>query len=514
MLKEKILGYIRARDTEGLKVLLSKAEEMEILQAYHDISPKEQVIVFRLLDKNRALSVFEQLDTDEQQTLLKSFTDENVVEYVNEMAPDDRVRLLDEMPATVAKKLLNSISATEREATNAIMGYKEETAGRIMTTEFVTLNRDMTAEEALAKVRKQAADKESVYTLYVTGTAKKLEGVLSLKDLVCAKADAKIEDFMTQRAISVTTDTDQEVVARSMQELDLLAMPIVDSEGRMVGIVTIDDAMDILEDEATEDMLNAAGFIEVAGKESVRSEVLVKGSLWKIWKVRLPFLVITLTAGMLAGLILEGFEDILESVVIVAFFIPLIMDMGGNVGTQSSTLFARGVVLGHIDINRFLKPFIKELFVGLSMGSIVGAVSGVIIAFWIGIPMLGIAVGIALVATMTLAAVLGFFVPYLLIRLKADQAAGASPIITSIKDISGLFIYFGLIYVLMSSHLEPSYEVTGQFVVTEGAHFFIDMEDEIAMFMSIEDYEVFTEVPYEIEIGGEVFPVVNIDGRE
>jgi len=451
-LRERILAHIENRDMGDLKAILADAEEMEILQAMHDISPEEQVIAFRLLAKDCALSVFEQLDTDEQQNLLHSFTDEKTVEYVNEMAPDDRVRLLDEMPAGVAKKLLNSLSHEEREATSVLMGYEDETAGRIMTTEFISLQRNMTAAKALEKVRKQAADKESIYTLYVTDNTRKLEGVLSLKDLVCANIDDKIEDIMTRRTISVHTSDDQEEVARSMQELDLLAMPVTDSEGRIVGIVTIDDAIDILEAEVTEDIFKHAGFADVTG-EADRSEVLINGRLSRIWRVRLPVLLVTLVFGFLAALIMDGFEETLEAMIGVAVFIPLIMGMSGDVGTQSSTVFARGVALGHINTKKFVRHLLKETWIGFTMGLAIGVGTGVIAALWFNMPMLGLAVGIAIAVTMTLAALLGFLVPYSLLKLKLDQAAGSAPIITSLKDISGLLVYFVLVSILLSNML-------------------------------------------------------------
>jgi len=374
------------------------------------------------------------------------------------MAPDARVKLLDEMPAGVAQKLIGSLSKDERAVTNALMGYKPETAGRIMTPEYISLKKDMTAAAALEKVRKQAKDKETIYTLFVTDDRKKLEGVLALKELIVADVDSKIEDIMSKKPISVFTDTDQENVARTLQELDLLAIPVVDKEELLVGIVTIDDAIDILDEEATEDILDAAGFADITGKETDRSEVLVRGSLWKIWKVRLPFLLITLAAGFLAGMVIGGFEETLESIAVVAIFIPLIMDMGGNVGTQSSTVFARGVVLGHIEPKKFVKHFVKEIGIGFSMGLFIGTLACVIIAIiatffsWISVfsgitIMLGLAVGLALVCTMTLAALLGFLVPFVLIKFNVDQAAGSAPIITSIKDIAGLLIYF--VFVMM-----------------------------------------------------------------
>jgi len=461
MLYEKILSFIEAKDMDNLKNLLANSEEMEILHAFYDLSPEDQVVVFRLLSKDAALQMFEDLDTDDQQNLLRSFTDERAIEFVNEMAPDDRVKLLDEMPAGVAKRIINSLSPEERHITNLLLGYKDETAGRIMTTEYISLRQNMTVEQALEKVSQQANEKETVYTLFVTDANKKLEGVLTLKGLLIAKGvtgrtiggtdgSTLVGDIMSKNAISVSTDTDQEEVAHIMQELDLLAIPVVDKEGRIVGIVTIDDAIDILEEEATEDILDAAGLVDVKGSEAGRSELLVNGRVWKIWRVRLPFLLITLGAGILAGGVIEWFEEAL-SIAAVAVFIPLIMDMGGNVGTQSSTIFARGVVLGHIQTAKFVKHFVKEIWVGFSMGILIGFLAGVITALWQGLPMLGLAVGLSLVATMTLASLLGFLVPFVLVKFNVDQAAGSAPIITSIKDIAGLMIYFAFVSVFLSN---------------------------------------------------------------
>jgi len=448
---EKIIELLHTKNLKELKNLLQTAEELEVLQAIYDLPPDEQVIVFRLLSKDAALSIFEELDTDEQHILLRSLTEENASLFVNELAPDDRVRLLDELPAIVAKKLIASISPKEREATSLIMGYKAESAGRIMTTEYISLNKEFTVDAALEKVRRLASEMETIYTLFVTDGHKKLEGVLSLKDLLMARGNQKIEAIMSTKAIRVTTDTDQEEVARELQELDLLAIPVVDRENRLVGIVTIDDAVDILEEETTEDIFDQAGLADITGNESDRSEILVNGSLWNIWKVRLPILLITLGFAMFSGVIIDFFEDILDEVVAVAIFIPAIMGMSGNVGTQSSAVFARGVVLGQIQIKNFMRPFLKEIGVGFSIGAVLGTVTGAIAAIWqsdYGI-MLGLAVGLALALAITVASLLGFLVPFVLIKLNVDQTAGSAPIITSIKDIVALAIYFVFVYAFM-----------------------------------------------------------------
>ena len=511
ILTDDILTNIKSKNMDALKTLLSNSNEVDILDMLQDLSAENQAIVYRLLSKDTALFVFERLDTSDQQKLIHSFTEESAIEIITALDPDERVRLFDEMPASFTRRMLSALPPQEREMTNLLMGYKIQTAGHIMTPEYVRISRSMTVSEALDKVKENAKEKETIYTIYITDNAKILEGVISLRDLWIADHDKKVEDVMEKITAKVSTDTDQEEVARLLQRLGWLAVPVVDHEGRLVGIVTIDDAVDILEDETTEDIFDAAGLADVAGTEADRSEVLTKGSIWKIWAVRLPFLVITLAAGMVAGLIIEGFEEILESVVIVAFFIPLIMDMGGNVGTQSSTVFARGVVLGHINVRQFLKPFLKELGVGLSMGAMVGTVASILISIWLGIPMLGIAVGIALVATMTLAAALGFVVPFALIKLNVDQAAGSAPVITSIKDISGLFIYFALVALLMGSYLATDYRVNSMHVTIDGIHFHVDIEEETATVIGMEDHAQGSEIPDVITVQGEYFKVIHND---
>lgn len=451
-LQEKIIDHLQKRKISTLKKMLANVENRELLHAFIDLSPEDQVVTFRLLAKDQALGLFELLDTKKQSNLLSSFTNQKVIEFVDELPPDDRVKLLDELPASVAKRIISSLSPEERAVTNILMGYKPETAGNIMTTEFISLKKTMTAEQGIKKVRRQAKDKETIYTLFVTDNTKKLEGVISLRELITARSNSKIEKIMSKQVIKEFTDTDQEKVAKTMQDLDLLAMPVVDTEERLVGIVTIDDAIDILEEEATEDIFDQAGLADI-GNETDRSDVLVNGSFWKIWKVRLPFLLITLVAGILAGVVIGEFEQTLESIAVVAIFIPLIMDMGGNVGTQSSTVFVRGVVLGHIKMSNFWRHFSKEVGIGTSIGIMFGIASGIIASIWQGMPLLGLAVGLSLAITMSFAALLGFLVPYILIKLNIDQAAGSAPIITSIKDITGLTIYFVLVTIFMSQML-------------------------------------------------------------
>lgn len=452
---EKIRNLLTRKEMAALKEELNRQDLMQLVEMFDELIAEnkldEMVIAFRLLGKDLSIEVFEMLSLESQDQLIQAFTDENAKEVIMALEPDDRVRLLDEVPAKVAKKLLNALAGDERKKTAELLGYAPETAGRIMTPEYVSLKKKLTADEAIQRIKAQKKDAETIYVLYVTDESRKLIGVVSLGDLVSADSDALVEEIMTTEVKLVKTDTDQEEVARLLKDLDLLAVPVVDSEERLVGIVTVDDAIDILEEEASEDMLKKTGIGSfLYRREEGRSSKLIHGSLWHVWRVRLPFLVITLMGGLLAGVVIEAFEETLEAVVALAIFIPVIMDMGGNVGTQSSTIFTRAMVLGHINMNRFIRHFFREVGIGASMGAVLGIAAALIASSWQGLPELGYAVGLALFCTITIATSLGFLVPYTLFRLGLDQAAGSDPIITTIKDMTGLAIYFGLVNVFLA----------------------------------------------------------------
>ncbi|HHU43785.1 MAG: magnesium transporter [Bacillota bacterium] len=449
---ELVRTYLDNKDIVALKKLINELDIIEILTIIDALSPEDSVLVFRLLNKDLSIEVFEELDTGLQQRLFASFTEDRVIELINELPPDDRVKLFDEMPAKVTQKLLAKLSPEERESTALLMGYEQETAGRIMTTEYVSLKKHLTIKQALKRIRDEAEEKETIYTIYVTNDSRVLEGVTSLRDIIIADENDTIESIMSTGVVSVTTDTNQEDVARKLYDLGLLAIPVVDKENRLVGIITVDDAMEIIEEETTEDVFQKSGLASYKD-ESGKSETLVKGSIFSIWKVRLPFLLITLAGSLLAGSVIHAFENTLAALASAAIFMPIIMDMGGNTGTQSSTIFTRAFVLGHIKPNEFWKALRKELLVGLSMGLIVGTIAGVISFIWQGMLGLSLAVACSLVITMTIATGLGFGIPYLLNKLGLDQAAGADPIIITIKAITGLSIYFLFVNLFMSAWL-------------------------------------------------------------
>jgi len=444
LLKE-IRGYFNEKNMQALKDTMNSLESFKVADILEILEPEKQVAAFRVLSKEKALDVFENLETYVQQSLLQSFTDEKSIEFFSSLEPDDRIRLLDELPAGVAKRLLSTLSPYERDLTSILLGYTDGTAGNIMTPKYVRLSKDMTVAQSIERIRSTGKNMETINQLYVTDEGRKLEGVVSLSDLIMSGPEAKVSDIMTVNPVKVNTDTKEETVAGILKDSDLIAVPVVDFEERLVGVVTVDDAIDILEDEATDAAYDKVGFIDLNKNETDRSRVLIDGSIFQVWKVRIPFLIITLIGGMLAGGLISFFENSLDAVVAVAFFVPVIMDMGGNVGTQSSTIFTRALVLGQIDPETFIRKWLREILIGLSIGVLLGFAGGMIAYLWQGVLTLGIVVGVSLCFTITLATGLGFLIPFILVKLGFDQAAGSDPIITTIKDISGLAIYFLLV---------------------------------------------------------------------
>ncbi|TVR63392.1 MAG: magnesium transporter [Spirochaetaceae bacterium] len=437
---------IRERNLEPLKARLRSMTAGEVIVGLRNAREADRPVVFRLLPKDLAATVFDLMDVAWQRDMVQSFTSDEAVALLAGLDPDDRVHLLDELPAKVAKRLLEQLPRETREATARLMGYEDGTVGRIMSPIRVDVKSDMTVGQAIERIRVKAnGNAREITTVYVTNESRQLDGTLPLGVLVTADAQTSIKELVSNdeyAAATVRTFDDQEHAARLLQQLDVTELPVLDRENRLVGALTVDDAMDVLREEVTDDMFDKVGLLDLSTRESDRSDRLISGGFWHAFKVRIPFLLITLAGGIAAGVVIDAFEDILTAVVATAFFIPVIMDMGGNVGTQSSTIFTRAMVLGQINLRRFIAHWATEVLKGFGMAVALGAIGGVVAALWQGIPMLGLAVGVSLTLVITLGVALGFLVPFVLIKLGFDQAAGADPIITTIKDITGLLIYF------------------------------------------------------------------------
>lgn len=441
-MEELIRFYIKKKEFEKLQVILNDLQKHELKEIFKHLKQDEQLVLFEVLPEEKAVELFKILGLHHQKNSVEVLQPPMAQTFLNHLSSDDRIRLFDRLPEKRVQSFLGLLTKDNKAITLQLQAYLPETAGRIMTTEFVTLTQDMSQEEALAKVTEEAMRKENIYILFVIDKKRELTGFITLHRLLMMAPTAVINEHMSRQPISVKTSDDQEKVAQKVKELDVMALAVVDDANRLVGIVTFDDAMEILEEEATEDILNQAGLSDLKDTEEDRSKLLINGKLNKILAVRLPFLLATLLLSMLSGLVIENFEQTLESIAMVAIFIPLIMGMGGNIGTQSSTVFTRGLVLGHIEIENFLEHFFKELRVGLTIGALMGIMAGLMASLWLGFPMLGLAVGLALFATMTVTSLLGFLVSFILIKLNIDQAAGSAPIITTIKDLVALLIYF------------------------------------------------------------------------
>ena len=425
---------LEAGNYDGAKLLLRPVQEVDAAEAIGNLPRTLQALAFRLLPKDEAIAVYEYLPVDVQQTLVERLRSGEVLELVEAMSPDDRVRLFDELPAKVVRRLQAELSPAERRVTAQLLGYEPETAGRLMTTEFIDLKEFHSVAQALAIVRRLARDTETIYALYVTDGSRRLTGMLSLRDLVVAEPEARIGDVMTREVISVSTDTDQEEVARAIQRYDFLAIPVVDREQRLVGIVTVDDVIDVIQQEATRD-LYAAGAVQAGDEDDY-----FRSNLFAIARRRVVWLLVLLVANSGTSAVIASQESVLERLVLLAAFIPLLIGTGGNVGAQSSTVVIRGLSTQRIHQLGLGKAVGREALAGALLGLLLALV--VLPWAWLsGGPLVAGAVAASLLAISTLAATAGASLPLLFDRFNLDPALMSAPFITTIVDVAGVFIY-------------------------------------------------------------------------
>lgn len=426
--------------------LLSVAELARSLMA---IEPKKRVLAFRLLEKNKAIAVFEFLRPDEQADLIGTMENPEMIRLVEALDPDDRVKLFEELPAKVTKRLIANLSPEARDAANILLGYPEGSAGRLMSLRYLAVRNHITVGAALASVRESNLRDDELEMVFIIDSERFYRGFIRTVRLIKANPETPIETLIEGTNLAVRASDRDLQAAQLLKDNDLPAVPVVDSEGRLVGDITFDDAIDLVEEEATEAAFAQAGVGSLLSRDKVWSERLVRGPSWYAIRLRLLFLLVTLIGGMLVGGVIEQFEEILDAVVAAAIFIPLVMDMGGNVGTQSTTIFARGLAWNHINVNQFWSYLVRELRIGAMMGLILGIAAGVISYIWQGapnnIPQLGLAVGISLFCVVMLGAALGAILPWIMLKFGFDHAPGADPFITTIKDFTGLWIYFSLV---------------------------------------------------------------------
>ncbi len=433
---------IAARDFRKLKEILSSEEPADIAELLYEFEPPARVFIFRLLPKDLAIEVFEMMEGHEREELLEHSTDEEVAVLIEEMSDDDRTALFDELPAKTVKKMLQVLSPAERKLANTLLNYPDDSAGRIMTPEYIDLKEDMTAEDAISTIRQNARSKETIYTCFVVDTRRHIRGVVELEDLIMAEGHTRVSSLMDD-PMYVNTNADQEEVAQMLSRYDLHAVPVVDSEERLVGIITFDDILDILEEEATEDFERMAGIQPV-------EDTYLNSNLFTLARKRFMWLVICIVTVAFTSSVLKHYSYTIETVVALSYFIPLLIGTGGNAGTQASTLVIRGMTLGEIEWKDIWKVTYREILTGLMLG-VALAVLALGRAYMMGTgTAVSITVALTVIAVVLLGNLAGTFLPLVARLLKIDPAIMSGPFITTIVDVFGLIVYFEIAKVILS----------------------------------------------------------------
>jgi magnesium transporter len=438
LVRSQLELLLESGNLEGAKALLIPVQPVDIAEAIEDLPESMQVIAFRLLSKAEAIEVYEYLDSSVQQSLIEEFKRQEVRDIVDKMSPDDRVKLFDELPAKIVRQLLAQLSPGERQATALLLGYEEDTAGRIMTPEYISLKETLTVDRTLVRIRSLAIASEIIYYLYVTDASRHLTGIVSLRELVLSAPETTLGEIMTRDVVSVHTDTDQEEVAKTIQRYDILAVPVVDRENRLVGVVTVDDVIDILEREATEDIY------ALGGVQSDKDNYF-QTNLITVARRRVVWLFVLLLTNSVTSTIINSYQSLLEKAVTLVAFIPLLVGTGGNVGAQSSTVVIRGLNTDEIQDMGAGKVIFREALAGILLGTILGALAIIWAFLFLGKSLaVAVSVGISLVAISLLASVAGSALPFLFRSFGLDPALMSAPFITTAVDVLGVLIYFNI----------------------------------------------------------------------
>ena len=431
-----------------VKDILVTMNPSDIAMIFDELSEDQLPIMFRLLPKALAADTFVEMEPDNQELLIKGFSDTELKQVLDELYVDDAADIVEEMPANVVSRILMHVTPDRRREINEILQFPENSAGSIMTTEFISLAPNMTVLEAFQKIRDTGVDKETIYTCYVLSRFNRILGLVSAKDLMLAKdLNVTVDTLMTTNVITVSTMMDQEEVAKQMSKYNFLALPVVDSDNRMVGIITFDDAMDVMEEEATED-------ITIMSAQTPYEKSYIRTSPWELFKHRIPWLMLLMISATFTGLIITSFEKALSQLVILTAFIPMLMDTGGNSGSQSSITVIRAISLGELDFKDLGKVLLKEfttaLMCGLALGLVcfgkVIVVDGIIFgnmaeAVNYSFPVVAIVVSITMSLTVVMAKMIGCTLPLVAKKLGFDPAVMASPFITTIVDALSLLVY-------------------------------------------------------------------------
>lgn len=438
--KDIFIKLLAQREFKAVRSILDVMNEVDIASLLSTLSDKELALAFRLIPKDKAAEVFSNMDTSMQTYLVTMFTEKELKELLDDLYMDDTVDMLEELPANLVKRILATVSVSDRSMINQLLNYPEDSAGSIMTTEYVDLREEMTVGQAMAHIKKTGIHKETIYTCYIT-ERRKLVGIVSAKDLMTTDDNVPIKDLMETEIISVYTHADQEQVAQLFTKYDLLALPVIDQDGRMVGIVTFDDAMDVMVDEATEDITKMAA-INPSEKTYFETSVLQHA------KNRIPWLLILMFTSIITGTIITRYENAFAAIPLLVSFIPMLMDTGGNCGSQSATLIIRGIALDEIRFTDLFKVMFKEFRISLIVGAFLAVANGVRIFIQYHNPGLAVVIACSLMGTVIMAKLVGCTLPLLAKKVNLDPAIMASPLITTLVDTFSILIYFNIATVL------------------------------------------------------------------
>ena len=418
---------------------------VEELNSDGEIGEKELILMYRILPKELAAEAFTYMDSDTQMTLINAFSDRELRYVLDELYIDDTVDIIEEMPANVVSRILRNTDNDTRKQINQLLNYPKDSAGSVMTTEFVYLKKELTVSEAFEQIRKIGLVKETVYTCYVTEN-RRLLGIVTVLDMLVADSDTAVEDIMETNVISVNTHDDREYVARTMSKYDFAAIPVVDNENRIVGIVTFDAAMDVLQEENTEDFAKMAAVVPA-------EDSYFKTSVWSHAKSRIPWLLILMLSATLTGMISARFEPQIAVIPMLVSFMPMVMGTGGNCGSQSSTLIIRGMALDEIRLRDFFKVVFKELRIALICAAVLSVVNGLRVLITYKDPALALVIGLSLIGTVVIAKLVGAMLPMGAKALRLDPAIMANPLITTVVDSCSLLIYFTIATNILSGRL-------------------------------------------------------------
>ena len=454
----EIRSLIAARDFAGLRELFSEWPPADVAEVIVDMPEDDRVIIFRVLPAALAADVFEYLDVDAQQSLLHCMAHEQVVAILNEMSPDDRTALLEEMPSVAARQLIQLLTPEERRVARALLGYPEGSVGRLMTPDFVAVRENWTVKDVLDYVREHGQDSETLNFIYVVDERGKLIDDLRIRNFLLRPLNTRVDEIMDRSFVHLTVNETQEEALNIFRKYDRAALAVVDSNGVLVGIVTQDDMLDVAEEEATEDIQ------KIGGMEAL-DEPYMRISLWRMVRKRAGWLIILFLGEMLTATAMANYQDELAKALVLALFLPLIISSGGNSGSQASTLMIRAMALGEVTLRDWWHVMRRELQAGLSLGVILGVIGTVRVAFWAMIdkkylhhqppvygahwPLVALTVGIALVGVVLWGTLSGSMLPFLLRRVGADPATSSAPFVATLVDVTGLIIYFSIALLIM-----------------------------------------------------------------